>query len=74
MISYGVIAHGGAGSPPQFADGCEAACERGIRLFPPGIKAGVIGISKEGFAVVSNSQMAYYKLLEEDGNKRGYNY
>jgi isoaspartyl peptidase/L-asparaginase-like protein (Ntn-hydrolase superfamily) len=27
MIHYGIVVHGGAGSPSHFSDGCKAACE-----------------------------------------------
>lgn len=32
MIQYGVITHGGAGSPPSFTDGCKSACEAAFKL------------------------------------------
>jgi beta-aspartyl-peptidase (threonine type) len=41
------------------------ACERGIALFPHEIKVGIIGISREGFIAHSNTDMAYYCLIEE---------
>lgn len=36
MIHYGVIAHGGAGSPSLFSDGCKAACECAFNLLETG--------------------------------------
>jgi hypothetical protein len=42
------------------------ACEKGIKLFPPEIKVGVIGITKEGCAVGSNTQMSNYVMIKED--------
>jgi beta-aspartyl-peptidase (threonine type) len=36
MIHYGVIAHGGAGSPSHFSDGCKAACESAFALLEAG--------------------------------------
>ncbi|MDA8085755.1 MAG: isoaspartyl peptidase/L-asparaginase [Nitrospiraceae bacterium] len=36
MISYGVVAHGGAGSPMELSDGCRAACESAIRMLDAG--------------------------------------
>jgi len=36
MIHYGVIAHGGAGSPSHFSDGCKAACESAFKLLEAG--------------------------------------
>lgn len=39
MIHYGVVTHGGAGSPAQFSDGCKAACESAFRLLETGRSA-----------------------------------
>ena len=36
MVSYGVIAHGGVGSPPELSDGCKAACEAAFRILEAG--------------------------------------
>ncbi len=36
MILYGVVAHGGAGSPSQFSDGCKAACETAFKILEAG--------------------------------------
>jgi beta-aspartyl-peptidase (threonine type) len=36
MIHYGIVAHGGAGSPPHFSDGCKAACESAFSLLETG--------------------------------------
>jgi L-asparaginase/beta-aspartyl-peptidase (threonine type) len=33
---YGIIVHGGAGSPVALSDGCRAACEAGIRILEGG--------------------------------------
>lgn len=94
MILYGVVVHGGAGSPPHLSDGCKKACEsafglleedrssldaamvssgediknackKGINMFPPEIKIGIIAISKEGFTITSNTKMANYVLVKE---------
>jgi len=43
----------------------EKACEKGINIFAPGIKVGIIAISKEGFTVASNTEMANYVLVKE---------
>jgi hypothetical protein len=43
----------------------EKACEKGINIFAPGIKAGIIAISKEGFTMASNTEMANYVLVKE---------
>jgi beta-aspartyl-peptidase (threonine type) len=39
LIHYGIIAHGGAGSPPHFSDGCKAACESAFSLLETGKSA-----------------------------------
>jgi L-asparaginase/beta-aspartyl-peptidase (threonine type) len=39
MIYYGIIAHGGAGSPSDFSDGCKAACESAFDLLEKGKSA-----------------------------------
>ncbi|MGC2422797.1 MAG: isoaspartyl peptidase/L-asparaginase [Nitrospirota bacterium] len=36
MINYGIVAHGGAGSPDAYSNGCKAACEAGFRLLESG--------------------------------------
>jgi len=36
LILYGVVAHGGAGSPSQFSDGCKAACETAFKILEAG--------------------------------------
>ncbi len=41
------------------------ACKKGVSLFPPEIAAGLIGISKKGYAVESNRDMAHYVMLKE---------
>jgi L-asparaginase/beta-aspartyl-peptidase (threonine type) len=42
-----------------------SACRKGIDLFHSDIKAGVIGISRSGYAVASNIEMASYVLVKE---------
>jgi beta-aspartyl-peptidase (threonine type) len=54
MIHYGIITHGGAGSPNHFSDGCKAACESGFNL----LEAGKSSLD----AVVEAAH-----LLEDDG-------
>jgi beta-aspartyl-peptidase (threonine type) len=39
MIHYGVVAHGGAGSPSHLSDGCKAACESAFDLLEDGRSA-----------------------------------
>jgi len=36
MIIYGVIVHGGAGSPSHFTDGCKKACKAAFRMLESG--------------------------------------
>jgi beta-aspartyl-peptidase (threonine type) len=36
MLHYGIIVHGGAGSPTHFSDGCKAACESAFSLLETG--------------------------------------
>jgi L-asparaginase/beta-aspartyl-peptidase (threonine type) len=45
--------------------GIEEACEAGIRLFSKEIMAGVIGISKTGWAASSNRKMARFALVKK---------
>ena len=54
MVSYGVIVHGGAGSPAGFSDGCKAACEAALRILEAG--GGALGAAVEAA-----------RLLEDDG-------
>ncbi|HAM49610.1 MAG TPA: L-asparaginase [Nitrospiraceae bacterium] len=39
MITYGVVTHGGAGSPVEFLDGCTEACEAALSLLKVGRSA-----------------------------------
>lgn len=41
------------------------ACEKGIGMFPPEIKVGIIGISRAGYSVIANTEMAHYALVKE---------
>lgn len=41
------------------------ACKKGINMFPPGITAGIIAISRAGSAVESNTEMASYTLVKK---------
>ncbi len=36
MIKYGIVVHGGAGSPESFSDGCRKTCEAGSRMLKIG--------------------------------------
>jgi beta-aspartyl-peptidase (threonine type) len=42
-----------------------AACSRAISVFSPAVPAGLIGISKKGYAVSSNRPMAHYAMVKE---------
>jgi L-asparaginase/beta-aspartyl-peptidase (threonine type) len=39
MIQFGVVAHGGAGSPAELSDGCEKACQAAFALLQEGKSA-----------------------------------
>jgi beta-aspartyl-peptidase (threonine type) len=54
MIHYGVVAHGGAGSPSHLSDGCKAACESAFDLLEDG-----------GSALDAVVEAA--RILEDDG-------
>jgi len=43
----------------------KSACDDEIRLFPPETAAGVIAISRDGFAVSANRDMAHFHLVKE---------
>ena len=36
MIKFGIVAHGGAGSPEEYSDGCMKACASGFRMLESG--------------------------------------
>lgn len=36
MIQYGIVVHGGAGSPGHFTDGCKKACKAAFRMLEAG--------------------------------------
>jgi L-asparaginase/beta-aspartyl-peptidase (threonine type) len=41
------------------------ACKKGVAMFPLEISVGIIAISKTGYSVVSNSEMAHYAMVKE---------
>jgi len=43
----------------------KTACEKGIGLFKPEINAGIIAISKKGYAITSNNSIAHYVMVRE---------
>lgn len=43
----------------------EKACRKGIEMFSPKINIGIIAISKKGFSIVANTNMANYALIKE---------
>ncbi|MEW6162147.1 MAG: isoaspartyl peptidase/L-asparaginase [Nitrospirota bacterium] len=53
---YDMIFHG---------EDIKRACRKGINMFPPKIKVGIIAISRTGHAVISNTEMANYVLVKE---------
>lgn len=53
---YDMISHG---------EDIKKACKKGINMFPPAIKVGIIVISKAGYSMVSNTKMAHYALVKE---------
>jgi beta-aspartyl-peptidase (threonine type) len=54
VIQYGVVVHGGAGSPDMFKDGCKKACEKAFAM----LEAGESSLDTVTEAV---------KVLEDDG-------
>ena len=54
MIRYGIVVHGGVGSPLRFSDGCKKACSSAFELLKKG--SGALE------AVVEAA-----RLLEDDG-------
>lgn len=54
MIRYGVVSHGGAGSPGEFSDGCKEACEAAFSLLREGKPA-------------LNAAVEAARILEDDG-------
>jgi len=53
---YDMISHG---------DNIKEACKKGINMFPSEIKVGIIAISKTGYSIASNTDMAHYALVKE---------
>ncbi|OPY67746.1 MAG: Isoaspartyl peptidase/L-asparaginase precursor [Syntrophorhabdaceae bacterium PtaU1.Bin034] len=43
----------------------DMACEEGLHMFPPAVPIGIIALSKAGFAIRANRQMAVYNLIKE---------
>jgi L-asparaginase/beta-aspartyl-peptidase (threonine type) len=54
MIHYGIVTHGGAGSPSHFSDGCKVACESAFSLLETG-KSSLDAVVKAA------------RMLEDDG-------
>ncbi|MEW6214438.1 MAG: isoaspartyl peptidase/L-asparaginase [Nitrospirota bacterium] len=44
----------------------KTACEKGVNMFPPEIIVGIIAISRRGYAVMSNTEIANYILVKEE--------
>jgi len=53
---YDMMSHG---------EDIKKACKKGIKMFPNEIKVGIITISKAGYAIESNTEMAHYALVKE---------
>jgi beta-aspartyl-peptidase (threonine type) len=53
---YDMISHG---------DDIKEPCKKGINMFPSEIKVGIIAISKTGYSIASNTDMAHYALVKE---------
>jgi beta-aspartyl-peptidase (threonine type) len=53
-LDYGVVVHGGAGSPEDFSDGCESACLAAFRIL-------------EGGGAALDAVTEACRLLEDDG-------
>jgi L-asparaginase/beta-aspartyl-peptidase (threonine type) len=41
------------------------ACKKGVAMFPLEISVGIIAISKSGYMVAANSEMAHYAMVKE---------
>lgn len=54
MIHYGVVAHGGVGTPAEFSDGCKTACQTGLRFLEAGKS-------------VADAVVEAARVLEDDG-------
>jgi len=53
---YDMVSHG---------EDIRKACEKGVAMFPLEISIGIIAISKKGYMVASNSDMAHYAIVKE---------
>jgi beta-aspartyl-peptidase (threonine type) len=43
----------------------KGACEEGVAMFPPEIGVGIIAVSKTGYAIVANTEMAHHVMVKE---------
>jgi L-asparaginase/beta-aspartyl-peptidase (threonine type) len=53
---YDMVSHG---------EDIRNACEKGVAMFPREISMGIIAISKTGYAIVANTEMAHYAMVKE---------
>src|SRR5512135_1657580 len=54
MIKYGIVVHGGAGTPEDYADGCRKACDQGFEM---------LGAGRSSLDAVIEA----VRMLEDDG-------
>ena len=45
-------------------DDITTSCKKGVSLFPDEVPVGLVGISRTGYAVASNREMAHYALIK----------
>jgi len=68
MIRCGIVAHGGAGSPSEYKDGCEAAAREGMKILEKGGKA--LDAVMEAVRVLEDDERfnaGYGSVLRMDG-------
>jgi isoaspartyl peptidase/L-asparaginase-like protein (Ntn-hydrolase superfamily) len=53
---YDMVSHG---------EDIKEACKKGVAMFPLEISIGTIAISKIGYSVVANTEMAHYAIVKE---------
>jgi len=43
----------------------KGACEKGVAMFPLEIGVGIIAVSKTGYAIAANTEMAHHAMVKE---------
>jgi beta-aspartyl-peptidase (threonine type) len=43
----------------------KGACEKGVAMFPLEIGVGIIAVSKTGYAIAANTEMAHHVMVKE---------